>query len=515
MSAKKKHSYEEGCGGRQELSRGKSNDMEMNIAEGSEWRSMDERKLVLLHTNDIHSRFERMPRIGEALRQLRVRHAPHHPIVIDCGDHMDRMRPETEGSAGLANIAVLNETGYDVVVPGNNEGLTLSPEQLGEAYGRRRGYSVVCGNLLVPGTGEPPAWMEPYRIVERGGLRVGIIGLTAFYPDFYSLLGWDIAEPIETAGRLAELLRPRVHILVVVSHLGLAHDKTMAERIEGIDVIIGGHTHHLLEEPLKVGRTFIAAAGCFGKYVGELEFGYDMDTGTLSLHRGACVDTDAYPPSLRLEEIIGGEERTSRLRLERSVAELARPLGIRWEAESELGNLLASGLRRWTGAEIGIVNAGQILRGLETGPVTLYKLLDICPSPINPCLVRLTGEQIRQALEESLLEAFIVKPLKGFGFRGKELGTLCLSGVRVEYRQDDEPYRKIRSVAVNGEPLDPRRVYDVGTIDMFTFGIGYLTLGQGETVAFYLPEFIRDVLGRQLGDEGELRDSSAPRWFPV
>lgn len=476
---------------------------------------MDERKLVLLHTNDIHSHFERMPRIAEALRQLRRKHESSHPIVIDCGDHMDRMRPETEGSGGLANIAVLNETGYDMVVPGNNEGLTLTPDQLGLAYGERQGYAVVCGNLLDPGTGKPPEWMEPYRIFHRNGLRVGVIGLTAFYPDFYSLLGWKIVDPIETAERLTKLLRPQVHVLVVVSHLGINQDKTMAERIRGIDIIIGSHTHHLLEQPLLHEGTYIAAAGCYGRYVGELEFGYDLDAGALRLHGGACRDTEGFPPSLMLESLIRHEEETSRKRLEQAVVTLARPIGIDWGAESGLGNLLASGLRRWTDAEVGIVNAGQILQSLEAGAVTKYRLLEICPSPINPCLVRLRGEEIRVALEEALLDEFIGKTIKGFGFRGKELGTLCLSGVRVEYAADAEPYRKIRSIEVNGEPLAPNRVYKVGTIDMFTFGIGYLSLGRGETVDYYLPEFIRDVLERQLCDEDEIRLSSVTRWFTV
>lgn len=476
---------------------------------------MDERKLVLLHTNDIHSHFERMPRIGEALRQLRSKHAACNPIVIDCGDHMDRMRPETEGSGGLANIAVMNETGYDMIVPGNNEGLTMTPDKLALAYGERQGYSVVCANLLEAGTGEPPPWMEPFRIFERDGLRVGVIGLTAYYPDFYSLLGWQILDPIETAGRLAGLLRPQVDVLVVVSHLGITQDKAMAERVAGIDLIIGSHTHHLLEEPLLHEGTYIAAAGCYGRYVGELDFRYDAETGSLRLHSGACLDTDGFPPSPGLAALIRNEEQASRERLDRSVATLAEAIAIDWRTESDLGNLLASGIRRWTDAEIGIVNAGQILHSLEAGAVTKYRLLEICPPPINPCLVRLRGEEIRVALEEALLEEFTGKAIKGFGFRGKVLGTLCLSGVRVEYAVDAEPYRKIRSIEVNGERLVPDRIYRVGTIDMFTFGIGYLSLGRGETVAYYLPEFIRDVLEKQLGDEEEIRLSSVPRWYSV
>ncbi|GAA3401953.1 bifunctional metallophosphatase/5'-nucleotidase [Paenibacillus hodogayensis] len=476
---------------------------------------MDERKLVLLHTNDIHSHFERMPRIAGVLRQLRDKHAPHRPIVIDGGDHMDRMRPETEGSTGLANIAVLNETGYDVIVPGNNEGLTMTMEQLGIAYGRRRGYSVVCGNLLDAATGEPPSWMEPYRIEERDGIRVGIIGLTAYYPDFYSLLGWSIAEPIPEAARLVERLRPEVDVLVVVSHLGINNDKAMAERIAGIDLIIGSHTHHLLEQPLQIGRTYVAAAGSHGRHVGELEFAYDKDGGTLRLVAGGVLETENVSPLPVVESIIRKEEEASRLRLARPVAFLQRPLALSWERESELGNLLASGLRLSTGAEVGIVNAGQILQELEAGEISQYKLLEICPSPINPCLVLLSGADLLLALEEALLGDFIHKPIKGFGFRGKELGTLCLSGIRAEYAEEAEPYAKLRSVTVNGETLDVRRTYRVGTIDMFTFGIGYLSLGRGETVSYFLPEFIRDVLAQQLDDEEEVRQCASQRWFSV
>lgn len=471
--------------------------------------------MVLLHTNDIHSHFERMPRIGEAIRRLRDKHAASEPIVIDGGDHMDRMRPETEGSGGAANVAVLNATGYDLVVPGNNEGLTLPPAQLAQAYEHRQAFAVVCGNLELPDTKEPPEWMERCRIFVRNGLRVGIIGVTAYYPDFYTLLGWRIIEPFEALRPLVEQVRPQVDILVVVSHLGINRDKAMAEEIRGIDIILGSHTHHLLEVPIVHEGVYIAATGCHGQYVGELEFAYDTDERKLRLVAGGCLRTEAFPPSPELERLIEREAQASRFRLDRTAATLSEPLSIDWGNESRLGNLLAAGLRSWTEAEIGIVNAGQILHSLEAGAVTQYRLLEICPSPINPCLVLLEGEQLRIALEEALLEEFIGKPIKGFGFRGKALGTLCLSGLRVDYDPDAAPYAKIRSIAVNGEPLGLTRQYKVGTIDMFTFGIGYLSLGRGETVSYYLPEFIRDVLARQLGNEEELTRSMEPHWFTV
>ncbi len=117
-----------------------------------------------------------------------------------------------------------------------------------------------------------------------------------------------------------------------------------------------------------------------------------------------------------------------------------------------------------------------------------------------------------QALEESLLPEFIQKSIYGFGFRGKELGTLCVDGMTIEYDDGLPPYSKLRSVWVGEEPLDPEKEYIVGTIDMFTFGIGYLSLAQGTDIVYYLPEFLRKVLAELLLG---FRGGSAiqtPRW---
>jgi hypothetical protein len=128
-------------------------------------------------------------------------------------------------------------------------------------------------------------------------------------------------------------------------------------------------------------------------------------------------------------------------------------------------------------------------------------------------MIRLSGDNIRLALEQSLLDEFTGKPIRGFGFRGKVLGTLCLDGIEVEYDPAGDAYRKIRSVRVNGQPLQPDRRYAVGTIDMFTFGIGYRTLGEGGDAQYFLPEFIRDVLERQLKDPAEMSRSKTARWI--
>ncbi|WJH34772.1 bifunctional metallophosphatase/5'-nucleotidase [Paenibacillus sp. CC-CFT747] len=323
----------------------------------------------------------------------------------------------------------MNEAGYDLAVPGNNEGLTLSKNDLETAYGGAR-FEIIGSNLYESGTGRIPSWLKPYSILDREGVRIGFIGVTAYFPAFYNLLGWDIQEPFGSIRHWLKEVRERADVVVLISHLGIAHDRRIAEEISGIDVILGAHTHHLLEEPLRIGGTAILAAGKWGRYVGCVEMEYDREAGAL-----VKVDGRVYPTEGEAEEpgtvrTIDAYESSSRTVLQEPAAVLNRPLPIHWHEESELGNLLAAGLRSWVGAEIGLVNAGQLLEGLPKGTVTRGELHRICPSPINPCSVNLKGSDLLTALEESLLPEFTEKPIMGFGFRGRFSGPYAWTGCR-------------------------------------------------------------------------------------
>lgn len=471
-------------------------------------------KLVILHTNDIHSHFEQMPRIASLIRSRRAAHAEDAlgVVTVDCGDHMDRMFMETEGTAGKANIAVMNATGYDAAVLGNNEGLTFPAGTLAAAYNGEARFALLGSNIAERQSGLTPEWFAPYRIIACGPVRLGLIGITASFNDFYHPLGWDVGEPLAAAARMVRQLRGKADAIVLLSHLGLSTDERIAREVEGIDVILGGHTHHLLEQPLRVGDTYLCAAGKFGRYVGEVELLFDGERRRLHEVRGRCLETSEYQASDDIAALIAEWQAVASGNLGEEVATLSEPLHNDWSHESQLGNLLAAGLRRWTGAEASLVNAGQLLDGLAAGPVTRETLLRLCPSPINPCLLTLRGDQIAQALEEALLPEFQTKPLMGYGFRGKVLGTLCLDGIEVRFDPDAEPYAMLRSVSIGGGELRPDAVYEIATLDMFTFGVGYPTLGKGSGIRYFLPEFIRDVLAAELQDAEALIDCARPRW---
>lgn len=470
-----------------------------------------ETKVVLMHSNDIHSRLENAARISSIIAEERRVWGADRVLAVDCGDHMDRMRQETEGSDGLVNIRLLQEASYEVVTLGNNEGLTYTPETLASLYGGVTQFGVVCANLAALENGERPTWMSPSRIVQKNGLRIGFIGATAAFAEFYELLGWKVTEPLEAIRAEAERLKDQTDVLVVLSHLGIRYDERIAQQIPGIHLIVGGHTHHLLEETLLVNGVMIGAAGKFGDYVGKVEIAWD-DNRSMPVLRGSCIPTGAYAGREQAEDIIGTFRESSRVKLGRVAAVLKEPLTSHPGRENPLSNLLAAGLRRWTNAEIGLVNAGQLLGGLALGDVSAGELHAICPSPINPCRMSILGSKLRIALEQSLTEEYWAKPIKGYGFRGEVLGMLAIDGMTVDYDMRRPELNRIVRIMVNGEPFDDNRIYEVGSIDMFSFKVGYESLAEAESFRFYLPEFLRDVLEKELQHEPSLSSSLENRW---
>ncbi|MFC4102821.1 bifunctional metallophosphatase/5'-nucleotidase [Paenibacillus xanthanilyticus] len=468
--------------------------------------------VVLLHSNDIHSRLENAAKIASYIHQTRLRYGEEQVLALDIGDHMDRARLETEGSDGEANIALLHAAGYDAVTLGNNEGLTLTADQLERAYGGGTSFLTLCANLKRRGETQRPSWMKPSTIMTRGGIRFGLIGATAAYTEFYRLLDWDVAEPMDAIREEVEALRPHADVVVLLSHLGILYDRRIAAELEGIDLILGAHTHHLLEQPEVYGHTYVCAAGKFGEYVGRVEVGLDPMTRQPRVH-AECVPMSALEEYEPAAAVTARYLESGKHRLGRVVAELREPLPARPDQESPLCNLLAYGLRRWTGTEIGLVNAGQLLGGLSAGEVTEGQIHALCPSPINPCSMALSGRALLRALEESLLDAFIDKPIKGFGFRGLVLGMLAVDGLDIRWDPSAPDYNKITRITLSdGHPFDLDRAYTVGTIDMFTFGAGYESIKLGTEVRYYLPEFIRGVLALQLQSEEALKDCLRPRW---
>lgn len=467
-------------------------------------------RLIILHTNDIHSHFEMISPVAAVIANQKASNEDA-VLLLDIGDHMDRAAVETEGTRGQANIDVINLTGYDAVTIGNNEGLTFSPDMLDAAFTGIH-CPVVCCNFVDSSTGLPPHWMKSHVILNKNGIRIGITGVTAAFTSFYSLLGWEVSDPEAALREQCQAMASQVDILIVMSHLGLPADQILAERLEGVHAILGGHTHHMLESPLMIDGTAVCGAGKFGRYVGKLIFERSIGAKGFKLVSGECIPVDPLLTEDIIRPVIAKHLERGKESLRETVAITDRELPLNLQGESSFGNLLAQAVRRFTGSQIALVNTGQLIGPLPEGEITTGLLHALCPSPINPCMMLLSGRDIRIALEQSLTEAFRNKVIYGYGFRGEMLGSLAVDGLKILYNPQTMPYDSGIAVFVEGEPLHDELDYSVGTLDMFTFRMGYESIANGKDIVFLLPHFLRDLLRMELQRPGSLDESGILRW---
>jgi 5'-nucleotidase len=446
----------------------------------------------IYHTNDIHSHLERWPRIQQLLANQKEEHlkAGSEVFLFDIGDFVDRWHPFTEGTKGKGNTRLLNESGYTAITIGNNEGINFSYEDLSLLY-EDADFDVLVANLYNK-EAIHPEWVKEYRIYHTGqGTRIGVIGLTAYFHHIYNLLGWNLSKPMEELKKRIEIVKKQSDIIILLSHLGIQDDEKIAELFPEIDVILGGHTHHILPEGKQINQTILAAAGKYGHYVGQVTIQIN-DQKTVTEKTAILFDVDMLSPIIGEKEKVEFFYEKGKKLLNQRVANLQRELQCDPFHETNLSRLLCSALREWCAADCAIINAGLLL-GPLSGEVTNFDLLKICPHPINPCKVELTGRQLKEVILQTKDPKWPHMEIKGLGFRGTVMGVFIFDGIC--FNDDSRP------LLINGEEINLEKFYSLAIPDMFSFGRFFTEIYDCKHKEYYLPEFLRDLLKWKLQTE--------------
>ena len=254
-------------------------------------------KIHIFHTNDLHSHFENWQRmqsyIGDQRQMLAQQGEPS--FLFDIGDHLDRSNIYTEATLGQGNIELLNKANYDVVTIGNNEGITLTFEQLYHLYDHAQ-FEVIVGNIE-PVQGEMPKWLKKHTILETAkGTKIGVVGATAPFEAFYKSLNWTITDPIEAIIESVNAVKNQVDVVVCLSHFGMNDDDLLANRCPDIDVIFGSHTHHIYEQGKWVNGVLLTGGGKFGNYTGHLTIEFDTEDRRVVEVMDHLVDNNLLAP---------------------------------------------------------------------------------------------------------------------------------------------------------------------------------------------------------------------------
>ncbi|MCL1697418.1 bifunctional UDP-sugar hydrolase/5'-nucleotidase [Lysinibacillus sp. BPa_S21] len=442
-------------------------------------------KIHIFHTNDLHSHFKYWPRMVSYVKETRTKLTimGETSYLFDVGDHLDRSDIYTEATVGKGNVRLLNEAGYDVVTIGNNEGITLSHEELYHLYDEAT-FDVVVANVNASHEINP-AWMKPYVILTTDyGTKIAVIAATAMFEVYYKELNWEIDEARSTLIRLAHQLREEVDIIVCLSHLGITEDELLAEECPEIDVIFGSHTHHVLPNGKLINGVLLTGGGKFGQYTGHLMLEYDTKSRGIVEKKDTLIHNKDLPTIKNENEIVESLEKEGNRLLDIPVFTTEKSYNKEWFHYSQLSDLFARAILEKSGADCALFNAGIFLDGLPKGTVTALDLHRIFPHPINLCTIELTVAEMKEIFLQSKNEEWPYIELKGLGFRGVIFGKMLTYGFSMN---------EDRQLLINGKLADNDLSYKLVTLDLFTFGYFYPSFKYAKK-KYILPEFLRNIM---------------------
>lgn len=483
--------------------------------------SAAEKALTIVHTNDMHSHFlgtgpniDYTPastgddetiggwaRVASVIKTIKAERN-NAVLVLDAGDFLMGSLYHMLCREQAFELQLMHMMGYDMVTLGNHE-FDLKPDGLARilttAHGLGRIPPIVFSNAIF--SAESPAddslekvfasgLVKPYRVLEKKGLRIGFFGLigkdAAEVAPFASPLAF--ADPMQTARRMVQVLREQenVDVVICLSHSGLSanskrsEDELLAKEVDGIDIIISGHTHTRLNRALQVNNTVIVQAWENGKQAGVLDVLVERRRMALKKYRIIDIDDSIEGDPVISKKIRAFEGQVAadvladeNLQFKEIIAHSDFDLKIKAE-ESNLGNLITDAIRWYvdqndskagdptTKAGIAIVSNGvirdPILRG-KTGKIAVCDAFRSIPLGIGFDKAETMGypliaiyvypSEVKKALE--ILTS--IYPLKGWDY------FIQVSGVRFTYNPNRMIFDRVTEVWLGNEeegywPLD-------------------------------------------------------------
>ncbi|WP_353401138.1 bifunctional metallophosphatase/5'-nucleotidase [Pseudophaeobacter arcticus] len=489
-------------------------------------------KLTILHTNDFHARFEPISkydsgcrdgdnaegkcfggsaRLVTALAEARAR--AENSILVDGGDQFQGSLFYTYYKGKVA-AEMMNKLGYDGMTVGNHE-FDDGPEVL-RGFMDAVGFPVLMSNADVSGEPHLAEVLQKSTVIERGGERIGLIGLTPEDTHDLASPGKNISfsDPVAAVqGEVDRLTEMGVNKIVVLSHSGYKVDKRVAAETTGVDVIVGGHSNTYLSNvsdkaagpyPTMINDVAIVQAYAYGKFLGELNVTFD-DAGTVTMAAGEplIMDGSVTEDSDTVARIAELAQPLDEIR-NKVVAEAASAVeGDRTVCriqECEMGNLIADAMLarvKDQGVSIAIANSGGIRASLEPGAVTMGEVLTVLPFQNTLSTFEISGEGLVAALENGVSQ---VEEVKGrfpqvAGLKFTWDGTVAANEGRVQ------------QVLVQGAdgfaPIDPAKTYLVVTNNYVrNGGDGYKIFAGDDKNAYDYGPDLADVLAEYLAAQG-------------
>ncbi len=439
-------------------------------------------KVTLLQVNDVYQ-FAPVDQgknggLGRVLTLTKaIRQQNPNTLFMMAGDTIS---PSVESITykGAQMIDAWNTIGLDYATYGNHE-FDFGPDVLQERVKESK-FSWIAANVIDTRTNQPFGGAKRFVVREFGGVKVGLFGLVLPETKTTSRPGANVEfrNPCDIAKEVvSELHGQGVKVVIALTHLSMREDKEVA-RCSGVNVIIGGHEHTLLESHAGIAPIFKMTSDA--RELGRIDLNISPTTGELD-----SIDWEVIPVNSSTKE--APEFAAVYKKYSGILAELARPAGrtsVALDArsaenrtrETNVGNFITDAFRKATAADIGLMNGGSVRADGIIGPgrLTQRDLLSILPFKNKLVKIEVTGATLRAALEHGVSRSAEDSQPGGFP---------QVSGIRFSFDASRPPGSRLVDVKVNNLPLDDAKKYTLTTTTFIALdgGDGY-SMFKGSTV---------------------------------
>lgn len=471
--------------------------------------------VTIYHTNDMHGYVTESENVIGLAKIAALKASNDHSILVDAGDATQGL-PIASLSKGADIIRLMNVAGYDVMVAGNHEfdfGIDVLKQNVAAAN-----FPILGANVYYNGS----PLLQDQTIIEKAGYRIGFFGIsttqTASSTNPEGMQGVTFASEIETATAQVQSLEAQdVDAIIAIVHCGNGDapvtSQMIAQEVDGIDVIIDGHSH--TQENETIGDTLIVQTGSNGSAVGQLELTFDGKNLMAKETLKTAADLVDVKPLAAVENEIASINASQQELLATPVAEsnttlragLVEQVALTRVVETNLGDLVADAFRikgeefvKETMPVVAVENGGGIREKMPNGIITRNDLMTAFPFSNTLYMKVVTPNTLYAMMEQSVVEMDGQDPKTGLLLQQNNSGGfLQISGFNVVLDPDSDT---VQSITLSNEstPLDrndtSREILLVGNNYIMSGGNDYSMLaslpkygeagGELETIEAYM-----------------------------
>lgn len=437
--------------------------------------------ITLLHTSDIHGQvnvhdeffwendkavFKKrggFAHLKTMINELRKQNP--NTFLFDCGDCF-------QGSAiaalseGTAMIPLLNELGYDVMLPGNWE----------VVYGKQKLISnlnacnaaKVCSNMYHEETSE---FIFPaYQILSVSDIKIGLVGyndpLTPIRQSPAYSYGIKFSDPEKNIAEHIQLLKEKENcdLIIALTHMGMAQQIYLSDQpyTEGLNYILGGDTHERIREPIKGKFARVTEPGAFASFIGKLDLLIENGKIKDETYQLLEVDPQKYKADEKMVELIHKAHEPYQKEIKKSIGKTTTPLYRYFILETPMDNLITDALMWKAKPDIALSNGFRFCPPLipdeKNGVAEISKeyLWSMLPVNSEVKMAEVTGQQLWEWLEQEIENVFSKDPTKHFG-----AWLIRFQGMKIKFTIKNEPGKRLNEVIIKGKKVNRKKLYSI------------------------------------------------------